>query len=38
MVQIKELTQMFWWEPEKVKAALICMHVPSEVIPWLWES
>lgn len=29
---------MFWWEPEKVKAALTCLHVPSDVTPGLWES
>lgn len=29
---------MFWCESEKVKAALTCMHVISEVTPWLWES
>lgn len=38
MVQITELKQMFCCESEKVKAALACMHVISEVTPWLWES
>lgn len=27
-----------WCESEKVKAALTCMHVISDVTPWLWGS